>query len=551
MDPSHITEFASPRYFEKLNSLHDAVDNASNPQAGDGAAGTSQASTFSLPIRNPRPPGARRRRSGDTDRSGDGKRRLLVPEVTSKASRKPSFTSSITNFRFKVSHKGSSHQVGHEFIFEEGPVKQQLTLGDRFLGLPNELQLQIMNTLPMPTVLNLRLVSRSFNSFISMNESPISRHHLTHSVPHYALRLYPVPDSKLFTLHYLCGLWHRLHVAAKLADLIAEHTTQEIFLRDTEAKRREFEPQHRRMRLRLMPLLFTMFHFFEKYRELHLKHLESNGIPLRHQPFTLNPIERQVMNMYDDQTLLQLHQVFPLVLSSFSRRLRPPSYAGRLERSIKGYLKDKPADEIYATIILIGGLRQAERFWEMKGYNSRRAAVDSWYSSVTREPIEAAPKSRLAILGLGRKKSVTTHPDVAAMEALSIHDPGSCNEWDCVQPACMDARAHRTPSHTIFHTSLAAGPPMSPLSREQLRPLLTDQQPLTNIWLHTAEALILERGIVECSLKIKRNTQVLLELIKEDGGVDEEWAPGLSQASRHALHHGVGAGGAYFGAHEM
>jgi hypothetical protein len=73
---------------------------------------------------------------------------------------------------------------------------------------------------------------------------------------------------------------------------------------------------------------------------------------------------------------------------------------------------------------------------------------------------------------------------------------------------------------------------------------------LTSIWLNTAEALILERGIVECSLKIKRNTQVLLELIKEDGGVDEEWAPGLSQASRHALHHPVGTG-AYFGAHEI
>lgn len=487
--------------------------------------------------------------------------------TTNKAHRKPSFTSSIANFRFKVSHKGHSAHAGHnEFIFEEESMKQHLTLADRFLSLPSELQLQIISPLPMPTILNLRLVSKSFNAFISLNESPISRYHLTHSVPHYALRLYPVPDSQLFTLHYLCGLWHRLHVASKLADLIAEHTTQEIFLRDTEAKRREFEPQHRRMRLRLMPLLFTMFHFFEKYRELHLQQLQSNGIPLRRQPFTLNPLERQVMDMYDDQTLLQLHQVFPLVLSSFSRRLRPPSYAGRLERSIKGYLKDKPADEVYATIILIGGLRQAERFWEMKGYNSRRAAVDSWYSSITREPVEAPPKSRLAMLGLGRKKS-NAATDLSVMESLSIHDPSSCKEWDCVQPTCMDSRTNRShngKTTSTIYSSLSAGPPMSPLSREQLRPLLVDQQPLTGIWLHTAEAVIMERKIVECPLKIKRNTQVLLELIKEDGGVvDEEWAPGLSQASRHALQHhpspnpnhhnhivgGGGHGGASFGAH--
>lgn len=125
MDPSHITEFASPRYFDKLRSLNDVADNANNPQAADGAPGTSQTSTFTLPIRNPRPPGGRRRRSDDTDRSGDGKRRLLVPDA--KAHRKPSFTSSITNFRFKVSHKGHLPQAGlNEFIFEEGPVNQRL-----------------------------------------------------------------------------------------------------------------------------------------------------------------------------------------------------------------------------------------------------------------------------------------------------------------------------------------------------------------------------------------------------------------------------------------
>jgi hypothetical protein len=323
-------------------------------------------------------------------------------------------------------------------------------------------------------------------------------------------------------------------VASKLSDLIAEHTTKEIFLRNNEIKRRDFEPQHRRMKLRLMPLLFTIFHFFEKYRELHLQHLLSNGVPLRLQAFTLNPLERQVMSMYDDQTLLRVHEIFPLVLSSFSRRLRPPSYVGRFERSMRGYLKDKPADEIYATILLIGGLRQAERFWQTPGYNSRRAAVDAWYSSVTREPVEPATKSKLAILGLGRKKSSTT-TDVVAPDAAAHHEAHDCKDWDCVKPDCLDARKH-WPTSGLLYTSLAAGPPMSPLARDQLKLLITDQQPFTNIWLYTAEAVILDRKIVESSQNIKRNTQVLLELIREDGStIDEEWAPGLSQISRRTL----------------
>jgi hypothetical protein len=412
----------------------------------------------------------------------------------------------------------------------------RLGLYDLLLALPNELQLQIIAPLPVPTLLNLRLANRAFHSLVSLNESTVARYHLAHSVPPYALALYPMPDPSEITLHYLCSIWHRLHVASKLAKLISEHTTKEIFLRDSDSKYLEFQPQHTRMRRRLMPLIFTMFHFFEKYRELHVRHLVTGGVPLRLQPFTLNPLERQVMDMYDDQTLLQLHQVFPLILSSYSRRLRPPSYAGRLERSIKGYLKDKPADEVYATIISIGGLRQAQSFWRTKGYNARRAAVDTWFGFVTQEPTQEVSKSKLSMITSFGRKKVPAVVEAATVEGAAGHDVSSCIEWYCVKPSCANAWRHHRPDGAVFHTSLARGPPMSPLPRDVMRMLLNDQQPLTTIWLPTAEALILDRKIVESSSMIKRNTQVLLELIREDGTtIYEDWEPGLSQSRRSDL----------------
>ena len=72
---------------------------------------------------------------------------------------------------------------------------------------------------------------------------------------------------------------------------------------------------------------------------------------------------------------------------------------------------------------------------------------------------------------------------------------------------------------------------MSPLSREQLRLVLPDLQHLSNIWCHTAEALILERKIVARAQDIKRTHQVLLELIRDDGtdGLDE-WSSGNTAA---------------------
>jgi hypothetical protein len=363
---------------------------------------------------------------------------------------------------------------------------------------------------------------------------PIARYHVEHTLPSFATQLYPLPSPTELNLHYLCSIWHRLHVASKLSAMIARYAVKDIFLRNSPAKLLEFEPQHRRMRKRLLPLVFTLFHFFETYRDLHVRHLMDGGTPLNQQAFTLNPLEVQVMNMYDDQTLLKAHQVWTLTISSFNRRLRPPSYAGNLEKMFKGYLKmDRPADEVYTTILDVGGLRQAQRFWEMKGYNARRAAVDTWYSYVTKTPVEPAPKSKMSrITHLGRKKQAPV-AEPSSSDAAAHHDATSCNEWFCVKPSCQSARRRHSTDNLVFHSSLAAGPPMSPLSRQQLSLLLPDLQHLSNIWVHTAPALIVERKIVEAVKDIKKFDMVLLELIRDDGtDYIDEWSSG----NLHTVH---------------
>ncbi|KAI0484748.1 hypothetical protein GGR56DRAFT_615239 [Xylariaceae sp. FL0804] len=356
---------------------------------------------------------------------------------------------------------------------------------------------------------------------ITLNEFPIARHHLIHNVPAYATRLYPVPNPH--RLHYLCGLWHRLHVAAKLSFLICERVTKEMFLRTTEAQRIEFAPQQERMRRRLIPLLFTMFHFFESYRTLHIDYIREHGHGLSQTPYTINPIEAKIMRMYDDLTLLRVHQVFPLVVSSFCRRLRPPTYVGRFERSLRGYLKDKPTDEVYATAMLVGGLRQVERFWEIKGYNSRRGAVDTWFNSVTKEPAESASKSRRGFMGLSRKKS-SIHGDDLGRAGTEYVVASRGRRGSDGGRRGSDASTASTWENFVFDTSLAEGMPMGPLPRDDLRVLLPDLPELHAIWSPTAETLIMDRGIVERPQDIKRNAAVLLDLIREDGAAEEdEW----------------------------
>ncbi|KAI3332162.1 F-box domain-containing protein [Xylariaceae sp. AK1471] len=504
MDPPHITEFASQRYFEKLRQLSESKDQpqdaVTHPHDGYAVA---QSSTFILPI---------------------GQSRLPDQQITHDY-QKPEKRRTNFSFRTIILPTRTSAEHDSRSLSADSTRKKSVPFDQLFSNLPSELKIQIIASLPLSDILSMRMASRSWHAMITHNESTITRYHLEHHVPAYATRLYRPPEPSVMKLHYLCGIWHRLHVATKLSFLISERVTKEIFLRTTESQRIEFSPQFERMRRRLVPLLFTIFHFFETCRALHLEYIKEHGHGLRLEPYTMNPIELKVMNMYDDQTLLKVHQVFPLVVSSFCRRLRPPSYVGRVERSLRGYLRDKPEDEVYVTALCVGGLRQVERFWEVKGYNTRRAAVDTWYHSVTNGPVEHIPKPRRGFMGLGRKKSSL---NMGEGGRVAMDSPANGRER---RGSDNSRRGSDVSTNSwkdfVFGTSLSAGVPMGPLSREHLQILLPDLPDLHSIWLPTAETLILDRGIVGRPQDIKRNGPALLDLIREDGAAEEdEWLYG-------------------------
>ncbi|XP_044718132.1 f-box domain-containing protein [Hirsutella rhossiliensis] len=480
MDPL-ITEFASGAT-SKLHQLNASQQPPSHAEPPDSSASNS-ASNFILPLRESK--------LAEAD---------AVKPVEQKRDKGRFF-----GIRHKVSllHSKSSHyepELVHasQTRASTESTRKSIPFDQLFLALPNELQVQVLSSLPLTDILTLRLTSKSWHTLITLNESPIVRYHLDHHIPAYALRLYPITNSSDMTFHFLCSIWHRLHVAAKLAFLMCEWITKEIFLRQSEAQRAAFAPQHERMRRRLIPLLFTIFHFFETYRKLHLKHMaEFDGHGLHRMPYTVNPIEKEIMDMYDDQTLLRVHEVFPL----------------------------RPSDEVHSAILCLGGLRQVERLWEIKGYNSRRTAVDTWYNGLTKEhTAEASTKLRMGLKGFGRKKS-------AGAERPGARSSNGEGGFRVKNPMESDA-AHADgllDSSWIFSTSLAADRPMGQLPKDHAQSILNDLPVLQQIWLTTAEAMILDRAILQRTQDIKRNQQVMLDLIREDGMDEEdEWWYGRS-----------------------
>lgn len=549
------TEFGSDEFFRKQRALEQAAaaHNASSSTTGEPSVARP---TFNLPLGQSRPPIGKRRASNDATKPSDQKLRSVGHDLSSTRNhRRPSFTKPLAGIRSKVPtlHKPFAGQLNDISLAEE-PAKRRQSLWDLFDSLPIELQVQVICPLPIRTILDLRRVSKSFHKLVSLQEGPIVRHHIKRSIPSYALRLYPLPDNSELNLRYFCGLWHRLHVAFRLTTLLAEHVAKNIFLRDNRQKREEFQPQYERMHRRLVPLIFTIFHFFETYRLLHLEHLKSGGTPLSRQAYTINPMEKQVLSKYSDETLLKVHEVYLMIISSFFFYLRVPSYIGKLELVAKGLNGEALPIEVYHAILTAGGLGQAKRFWQIKSYNDRRHSVETWYSLLSSTPSHKSSTAMSKISRLSpfhRKRSTA---EVATMENSAGHEAASCKDWFCVNPACVESFSsrRRQPGNedSIYYSSLSAGPPMAPIPRDDWLLLLSDALPLPSIWSPTAEAEILERGIVDNINKIKKNNAVLLALIgpirveeHSPDGLYEDWVPpgeshgGVSGGSVELMHH--------------
>jgi hypothetical protein len=153
-----------------------------------------------------------------------------------------------------------------------------------------------------------------------------------------------------------------------------------------------------------------------------------------------------------------------------------------------------------------------EKIWEVKGYNARRAAVDTWYASVARETPEPELKKRRGMLGLKRKKSSL------ALGKTASNDSGSAPRIS----GSFSIAQGKQPESLVFCTSLGAGMPMGPLTKEEARFLIPDLPQLRSIWTDTAEAMILDRKIVERPTDIRRNAQIFTDLISENIAEDED-----------------------------
>jgi hypothetical protein len=520
-DPLRVVEFASDGYFKKLKQQAHAHKIEEEEKAV--LVPTKPAASIECQVAGPSRGRSIIREQPIAQNQFDTKRGDISLPTTRPLPQDSTLKSRLWTAIKETKGKGKENP--HPFEYKKS---KNMPFEENFFALPVELRDQVIAYLGVPDFLNLKLVSKSWHELVSVNETSISRAFLEYNpIPRFVVSLYPIPAD--LDLQYIYGLWRRLSMTSKLSRLMADWITTDMFLRKGETQR-EFLPQQTRIRRRLIPILFTLSHFFEAYRHLHLHHLLENDHPLLPEGCKINPVERKIMNMYDNKTLLQVHQVFPFVLSYLKRKLRPPSYFGRLEKSLYGYVRSPVPEHVHASILCIGGLREMTKILKIENYDDRRVAVDDWYSTVFQQPIDYTPETHRWSLVFGQKKPKQSSSGTAAGGARNTTSASTSNRPHTAQGAeHNNAKDIKGKGKQTTNTTSSSSASIEPISAEHARLLLQDLPTLEQIWIPTSEALLLAWRVVERSQDIKRKGQAMHELIVEEFTAADELFYGCSE----------------------
>lgn len=196
----------------------------------------------------------------------------------------------------------------------------------------------------------------------------------------------------------------------------------EILLQDSERRRRNSRALEERLTKRITPLIFVLNHFFDESRERLFEqrceigvvglipalmmggctHSKANCSCVRElaaEFWTVN--QNDIVAKYDKNGLLDYHRMFLLLVSAFARQLRPPTYATRFERVLRGQSRPPAKVEDIASVFVLGGLQQVQKILAHRAYADRRKALDVFITGLSPAESVRWRENWASILGKG------------------------------------------------------------------------------------------------------------------------------------------------------
>jgi F-box domain len=249
--------------------------------------------------------------------------------------------------------------------------------------MPNEIQVHILCYLDISEILSLRITSKPLWALVQLNASILSRIVLRSSSlgcnPLFLDTLYPPPLS-MEKLDYFLQMMHRERTVSRMVATVADYVQTKIYLIRSTSRRKQFAASRARMENGMKASTFVIYHFLEKFRIALVRDSQqacgdsgdTSAIPLSLE----TEMQREIINGYPEDVLLPAFQFYRIMVSAYRQKLRPPTYAGTLERKLRGWDRTPASDADVAQVLIYGGMEEVLEVMLQPTYGARLQALN-------------------------------------------------------------------------------------------------------------------------------------------------------------------------------
>lgn len=195
--------------------------------------------------------------------------------------------------------------------------------------------------------------------------------------------MYPLPKpTSQLNLDYLYDLSHRLRVIDKLTQHLANFVITKIFPFDRRIVYcSPMQTYISNSVWNMRPVLLVLLHFFERYRD-ELVHYATKRISCGEFAGFVPCCgyeESEIIRKYDDPVQLwRAYNMYRLLGLALARKLRLPSYVGRLESTLRGWGRKPATEESLVQLILLGGFKGINNVLDSRSYRARLKTVQKY-----------------------------------------------------------------------------------------------------------------------------------------------------------------------------
>jgi hypothetical protein len=140
---------------------------------------------------------------------------------------------------------------------------------------------------------------------------------------------------------------------------------------------------------KMIPLVFGVGYFLEEHRRILLERDLGRIRPRSHIGYdicttpSITNQERKIVRRLDPPLRLQCFYMYCFILQVLMRKLRPPTYAGSVEKVFRGWHGKPACVEDIAFVLILGGVGAVAKLLACQNYSERRRLLHSFITRLS------------------------------------------------------------------------------------------------------------------------------------------------------------------------